>query len=253
MKISMDEVREFAKCPLKYKFTYIDKYGEPPDRDKELYDSVKTVVTWFFDKIRMGQVPGKREMRLKWGKLWYKDKDKYDILFDTSYKYEKRRNFKGVKIIDRFYDLFIKNPGIILINDFDFDVPIGDGHILTGRFDLVREIERKNRKLIQLINWRTDRYVPYNELRSRDLYLVAQDYAFRKMFEQLPDELVYYAFLGTKMKKVSPMRKRDFERLASSINNIASIIKKDLYFPRLDEHHNMCRHCQYTNVCWNWR
>jgi|AntRauTorckE6833_2_1112554.scaffolds.fasta_scaffold08225_5 CRISPR/Cas system-associated exonuclease Cas4 (RecB family) len=249
MEFTIEELKVFGQCPLKYKYGYMNDYKYRKSREQEYADSIRSVSTWFFDNVRTGSIPTKREIRKKWGSIWHKGKDVYDILFDTSYKYERRRNIKGVEKIDKFYDRFTKTPGTILINNYPFDVPIGNGHILKGRFDIIREVEKNNSTRIELLNLRTDKYVPYSRLRERDLLLTIHDYAYRKTFEQIPDQLAYYAFKNDTRAVIDPMRPKHFKKLETMVNNIASIIDQGLFFPRFDEEHKICRHCDYTTVC----
>lgn len=253
MEFTVKQLQEFGRCPLKYKFGFADDLRYRKDRDEELADSLKSATTWFFDKVEMGVPPTKRMLRQKWGKIWHDGKNVYDILFDTSYKYERRRNIKGIKVLDKFYDRFIEDPGIIILNNYPFEVPIKGGHILKGRFDVVREIDDGTNKKLELMNFRSDKYAPQLRVKERDLLLTMHDYAFRKTFEQIPDQLAYYAFKNDRLEAISPMDEKRFARMEAMVNNIASIVEQELYYPRFDEKHYMCRHCDYSTPCSRWR
>jgi hypothetical protein len=253
MRISLDEIGVFAECPLMYKFIFQDKLPRRPNRDQEFSQKIHVLATWFFNNIQDGRIPGHRETRQKWGSLWFAGKTKYDIALDSSYKYEQRRNLRGLTMVDKFYEVFSADPGFVIANDFDFDVPIGNDHVLTGTFDLIREVDYQGNKLIQVIDWRTDPYIPRDLVRKRDIQLVTFDYAFRLMFQTKPDQLVYYSFKSGELYPVEPRPPREIQRLISSVNNICSIIENNLYYPRQDWQHNICRWCNYRTPCAHWR
>lgn len=245
MILDARSIYTYMDCPIKYALMYNTKFkpGEKSMAEKFSEAMHTTLYYFWFKMMNDGRVTDV-ELIKKWESIWY---DGNGISAEDIMYYKKKDlvdlGNKGTAMIQGFIRTNKNNPGYPIAVNMDFAVPIGDHHI-TGRFELVREINRA----LEIVDYKTSMSIPDRVIVDRDIALTMQSYAFRHMFQKNENLLTYHYLRQN--KPISTRRTRhDYDRLAETINAIAHCIEHKIYYPR-DTF--KCGSCEYKNHCGEW-
>ena len=250
MRISLQEIMDYQKCPMLYKFRWIDKIdtyymqAEKPNRYyvSEYFDMVihKTIYSIFYH-MESEEYPSAYFIKKRWGTLWNKDRMKEDVVMDTgSWRNEvKKREMRGLNTMLAIHEDFMNNTGTPIIIAKEYTIKIA-GHELTGVIELVREKDG----VIELFDFKT--IEKHNTLLLKsDLEVTAASYAFRQLFGYKEDRIVFYKTLTLKKHYVRRDEK-DYKLLAMIVNNVANAIQAGFFYPVLN---SKCNECPFQKHC----
>jgi len=244
LKLTIQQIKDYIKCPSFYNFKHIEKINESPLLSSALSEKMHTVIYHFFFKVMDGKVPELEYLRSKWEHLWFGKKIN-PIKYVTTPRNETWEiGMKSVVLLDNFYNSTYLNPGFPLVVNQGFSVQIGD-HLVTGKFEVVREIMDGPRRIIEILAYNTSSQAPIQWLVDNDIYISVLSYAFREKFQSKEQrETVYH--LKTNKTFFTYRTEDQLKKLASIVNNVAEGIKKQIFYPR---HLYMCNSCSYKDTC----
>lgn len=254
MKISIEEIIDYQKCPLLYRFRWVDKI------DNVLYKTVKPnryyVSEYFniamhrciyaiFYQTLNEDYPSPYFVKKVWGKAWNKDRIKEDVIMNTgSWRNEvKKKEMNGLNALLNLHEYFIANTGTPILIGKEYIIKIGR-HELTGVIDLVREKKIAEHSIIEMIDFKSNE--KHNTiLYKSDIEVTAASYAFRELFGYKEDRIVFYEILSGK-EKVVHRNENDYEMLRYTVNHIAASIEAGIFYPVLN---SKCLECPFQTHC----
>jgi len=244
MEFTHQGLLDFMNCPLKYKFKHINKLEIAEKSSRELFrESIHDTIKYFYKTImEEDRIPKNEELRSYWGDIWLEGVDIKDILYNNK---NERSIFtkRGYSLIQKFYQHNKYNPGTPIGVDVDYNINL-DKYNIKGNIELIRS---KNNR-IEIIYFSTSRYLPSEFQNNNDLSYTLSSYAYRQIFNLKEDGLINY-HLKTN-KEISLNRSsQDIEKVMSTIDNIYSTIKQELFWQRMDY---LCKQCPYQDYCTNW-
>lgn len=247
MKISISELRSYRKCPLYYQFKYVDGIQEEQSISQELDEKLHRLIYYFYYRIMNKDIPHLESVKRKWNSLWYGNMDPMEYIL-TPKNDRSEAGHKALPMIDNFYKSNCSVPGMPLAIEQEFTVRVGD-HEVSGILELVREIQDGPRRVIEIIDYKTGTQVPIQWNVDYDLYLSLQSYAFRTIFGAKEQRTLAH-YLRSNRVFVTYRSQDHYERMASTVDQIAKSIYRGLFYP---QESYMCNSCYYKNYCTVWK
>ena len=147
MRISYSSLENFKQCPLKYKFSQIDKIKEPKSKEAIFGTYIHKILKWFYQKDP--HFPALDSLLKYYRDYWPKKTEG----FEWKDSEEEKSYFKeGLRILQEFYKKNIPHKTSILDLETRFEVVIDENpnkpngkHILTGVIDRIDKLpDRKS-------------------------------------------------------------------------------------------------------------
>lgn len=241
MRLSIEDVLTYIECPMKYVHSKEEKtLSLKEEFDEKLH---KTIYAFYFN-AKNGKSSTKNDIRKKWGSLWYKAQTKEEILFSNSNTERNEMGMRGAALIDIFHTSTVDTPVAPLIIGQEYTVPIGE-HYLNGNIELIREVREKGRRVIELVDFRTDDVLPDEFVTRYDLAITAQSYAFRKLFAAKEGRIILHYLRRNKIY-VTSRDKKSFTNYELIVNQVASSIAAKHFYPKYSL---ACKGCPYQRQC----
>lgn len=248
-QISIDEIVDYSKCPMYYFFKYKQKAStDKIDVLSKYEEDLKKVVYYSFCKMQEGEFIRVEDIKQMWGKLWVKDKRKTELVFSDSSLHKDTYNVKRIKGLESllsFKDYLADNKGFPIAINQEYKIRLDD-MILTGKFEVVREIENSNgEKQIQVCLFKTDRDVP--KLTNRyDMKFHCDALAIERMVEKdlKPNGMIYYLEKGKIITKSCSSIERQI--FLHNIRTVASLIRNNVFYMSVNSN---CQSCIYKDIC----
>lgn len=250
-RLDVEELMAYCHCPMYYYLKYrhqgkkdhyvgtIEKYNL--DLHRAIYS--------FYSLIQNGENPSLSILKRAWGRFWIgkKSAEEFIVTTPTSWRdsYESRRK-RGIDSIVKFYEQFKTNPGFPLAINTPYQIQLDDDFILTGRWEIIREIELDNgQREIQLLNFKVDDKVHNPIYMEKDLDITASSYAFRQQFNQTEDRLICYGLDKGKFHSVV-RDDTEYDLLKHTARCVQQAIDQQLFYacPKAT-----CYQCLYRTQC----
>ncbi len=265
MDTTFDAVYDYMRCPLIYNLKYVGGIEAPPNLYDQFEHLLKKSILYFHYRIMDdGTVISSAELKRKWESLWWSKKvDPKEYMLTPIYgsipigghknrvssleATHKNLALRGWSILNKFYRTNHSKPGTPVAIDMDYRVNVGNSTV-GGAIDLARVIEQPIGRKIELLILSSQRSTPTNFEIRNDLKGTFQAYAFRKLFEEEEDALIYYHLeKGNRIKTIRT--DKDFKRAEAILSNVVKSIEEEIYFPR---HTFFCHTCYYDKYCEQW-
>lgn len=256
MKLHIQQLIDYQKCPTLYKFRWVDgidtKYTEQrqmpnkwhmhEDFDRALHQ----VAYGFFHEVADGRIPNEYYMKKRWGYAWSKGRSKEDILFDTgSWRNEHRKlERRGLNALLRLHSHFKNNPGTPILIGKEYLIQIGK-HTLSGVIDLVREVnDEEGKPIIEIVDFKSDDRPTILHVKG-DMGVTAASLAFRKLFNYKENRITYHGIISGK-EQYTVRDDKDSQLLEGAVNNIVKGIENNIFYPVLNDR---CFECPFQKHC----
>lgn len=248
IRIDIKDVIDYCKCPQYYKL----KKNDPNNYNlKEAYDIAlhKCFYSYLVGIQQDDARTGIDTLKTRWGKEWIKQKKSSQIMLTPSaFKrdtYDAKRK-AGIDAIITFNKLMEKDKQFPIAVNRQYEIAITDKIILTGTWECIREIERNNEDVIQILKFKTEsnKFRTVHQM-NHDLELTAAALAFKTNFNPKNFELVYVD-IYTKKQIVSFRGEKDFEMLRKTVISVVACIQHDIQCVSPSK---VCYHCEYRDVC----
>lgn len=249
MVIDINEVLCYCKCPMLYKFKYVDETNNKNINILEKYDyDIHKTLYSYFAIIQNKEIGTLHALKKAWGEFWLKNKSPYDIIYSepTSWRdtYDNKRK-QGINAIFMFYQTFKDKPGIPIILNQKYKIAITKNITLTGTFELVRAVNIDDKDYIEIIDFKTNDRA-YNKISiNNDIEITAMSYAFRKIFNTKENNVIYYGIDKGKFES-STRSEADYDIMLNTISNVAKAIYNKMFYICPDE---KCLSCPYKTKC----
>jgi len=244
MNTSYSALDEFRTCPLKYKYSQIDRIKTP--KSKEQFFG-----TLVHNTLKLVHTPGILSPTPEQALDFFSKNWNAEIFAD---EFEERAAFaQGVAMIQDYYKK--NDPAKINIIDLEsrFQIEVGadgDKHIVSGIIDRIDKIEDG----YEIIDYKTTRKLPSQEKVDNDLQLSIYLAAFLKRYPKEIENLdkikvsLYYLKHGVKLSS-----QRTLEQVKQSEELMIDLIKQiqeSKFDPTLS---GLCDWCGYQNICPMWK
>ncbi len=245
MRISYSALETFKRCPLKFKFQYVDKIKTPKSKDA-LFG------TLLHSALKILHEPGfiipTEEDILKF------ISDKWDASIYSS-EQESTLNFaQAIKIMKDYYAKNYPSQFTVLALETMFEVPLQIGiekHLITGKID---RVDKNEDGLLEVIDYKTSKKMPSQEAVDKDLQLAVYHLGVANRWPTLVKEdrplktSLYFLKHG---EKLSSTRTSDnLTATRESITKDLEIIDKAFKENKFNATPNaLCDWCEFQRNC----
>jgi len=272
IKVRQSDLKTWMRCPLQYRWMHIEKLPRLEGGSSVFGTIIHDCVLWLeTNKDLDGAIE-------RFQRLWTFPETMIHngapLRIDY---YEKGRNWvkfnqMGPDLLTRWWRIIEWDTDLTLAREFTFDVPIGDGHRLTGTVDkvVVRYRAATDEWVLLISDYKTNAKVPTYEYLEEDLQFSAYAYASlqeefwlqlaramgltdaegRDMFKRYKDMPRYgeWVALQTSKRMDAGIREeRHFNRLIMAVNALADSVAMRIFVPNISG--ETCRYCEFRKQC----
>jgi RecB family exonuclease len=245
MRISYSALETFKRCPLKFKFQYIDKIRTPKSKDALFGTLLHSALKILHEP---GLIVPTEEDILKF------ISDKWDASIYSS-EQESTLNFaQAIKIMKDYYAKNYPSQFTVLALETMFEVPLQIGaekHLLTGKID---RVDKNENGLLEVIDYKTSKKMPSQEAVDKDLQLAVYHLGVANRWPTLTGEdrplktSLYFLKHGEKLSST-----RTSENLAATRESITKdfeLIDKAFKGSKFSPTPNaLCDWCEFQRNC----
>jgi RecB family exonuclease len=157
MQLSYSKLRTYGECPLRYRFTYLDRLPRRPRRLFRAGRRVHAALMRWLTYARSGQ-PAWPQVEAAYRQAW-ETSDGGAPLGERDYE-------EGLGILRAFHEANVDRPAQPVFLEHRFTIPLG-GHTLIGAMDRVDATDAG----YEIIDYKLQRDLPTTEEVARDLQL----------------------------------------------------------------------------------
>jgi len=251
MRISYSSLDNFQNCPLKYKYSEIDKIKEPANKEKVFGSYIHRVLKWFYSKEpHFPALEGLLEYyynhwpKQEEGFCWVNEKEERDFFQE------------GMRILEEYYRKNFPPKSIILDLETKFEAVIdetpdkpGGKHILTGIIDRVDKLPDGT---IEIIDYKTGKRVPSQEETDKNLQLSLYALGLKQRWPKIKTEDLRLSLYFLKFNEKIGTRKKenDLKETEEKIIELIHKIERSSFQPKSS---NLCHWCGYRPICPVWK
>jgi len=259
--IRQSDLKLWAKCPLKYRYSHIDQI--PREQSGSLtFGSIVHDCVLFLEKH--GNIQAAVE---RFREFWI-DPTALDPTYRIEY-YVKGTSWKkyleqGEKILRDWWGIIQWESDTVLGREFTFDVPIGDGHTLHGTIDVLKVRYRAaiGSNVLLVSDYKTNTKRPTYDWLADDLQFTAYSYATTRpefwagmprgaeLYEQFKDYPRYGEWVhlkGPLRLDAGPRDQVQYNRLVYACNALADSVAMRIFVPNISG--EQCRYCEFRKQC----
>lgn len=245
MRISYSALETFRRCPLKFKFSYIDKIKTPKSKDAIFGTLIHNALKILHEPGLV--IPTQEEMlqyiNNNWDSSIYGSEDESAMALG-----------QAVKIMKDYYAKNYPSKFNVVALETPFEVPLkfgADLHFLTGKIDRVDKTEDG---LFQVIDYKTTKKMPSQEMVEKDLQLSVYHLGIANRWPSILQEKrpvkasLYFLKHGEMLSSIRTPEQLEAtkENIAGSFEKIAKAIKGEK-FPPLPN--SLCDWCEFQRNC----
>ncbi len=245
---SYSRLSTFEKCPLKFKFQYIDRL-EPDIKETIegfLGHKVHETLQWIYEEVAIGRIIKLDEAINNYISNWNRDFNKEIKIVKEELNAEHYFN-QGIKfLIDYFLkhspfrDNTIATEKKVIIN---LD---GEGkYKLQGYID--RLVHHKDTNIFEIHDYKTGGFLKSQEELDNDKQLALYSIAIKELFEDVNDINLIWHFLAFNERRISKRTDEQLENLKQEIIKLINKIESTKEFnpnPSI-----LCKWCEFRSYC----
>jgi len=259
-------LKKWQECPLKVRFEHIDKLRRLQSGSLTFGSIIHHCVQWMEEHR---DLDGALEL---FNYLWYHPTalDDPTQTYAIDY-YVKGTNWikfmeEGKRILTEWWHIFEWDSDLVLAREYEFDVPIGDGHTLHGTIDKLKVVYRADidQWVLRIDDYKTNKKRPTYDYLAEDLQFTAYGYAtlqpefwanlpggrgmeLMAQFADYPRYGQWIALTGPMQLEAGPREERHYNRLIMACNAMAESIAMRIFVPNISG--EACRYCEFRKQC----
>lgn len=245
-RLSYSQISQFKKCPLSYRYRYIEKLPLKPSPSLYVGFSIHEALHRFYS-IRNSEFPSFQNLL---DILFSEDCWKRDCY--TSAFEEEQWKAKAIKAVKNFYDRTDISFHVPESTESWFEIPFKDfGFELIGKIDRIDKREGK----LHIIDYKTNSKAQKEEFVKDDLQLALYHFAcsegkIEKLdFQDAPESVSLFYLLPNEIISFS-LTNQDVEKAKTDVietyENIKYAYEKNTFDPTVN---NLCSFCDYLEIC----
>lgn len=247
MILSINEILDYIKCPMYYKYKYQDKAKTLQQNLLEKYDEdIHKSLYAYYSAINNDELVDASTIKRVWGSLWIGRKNKTDLLFTDTGTWRDTFNTKRHQGTNDLLEYHLQNKysiGMPILINHSYEINIAKNLKITGSIELVREDIKGE---LELINFKPDSRHLTQESISKDLETSAMILAMKELFGDVDFKTSVY-LIDKKKNLLLNKSNESLKQAKSSILNIARAIGSKVFYINPGE---KCNSCIYRDICY---
>jgi len=269
VRVRQSDLKTWAKCPLMYKYQYIDVVPRLQSGALTYGSIIHECVMWM-------ELNQDLETAIKRFHYYWDDPTRLGPEYRIDY-YVRGTNWRkyhedGPKVLSNWWAIIQWDSALVLGREFTFDVPIGDGHELHGTIDKL-EISyygKLDTYAVKISDYKTNKKTPTYGYLEEDLQFSAYGYAttlltfweqlcaangwppeqavvlFEK-YKDLPRRGEWVALTEPKRMDAGERTERHYNRLVMAINALGLSVAMRIFVPNISG--ESCLYCDFREHC----
>jgi len=228
MRLSTEEISDYIKCPLYYKFVHIDKLPLTRTLDDYYKEYIKLSIFFYYFSLIEKKTKSFETILRKWESLWFSDKMMDSFMEDQI----RKKSNEGVMLLSSFYKKVEKETAVPIAVNFPYEIIFkGEENLhVTGEIDLIKIVNDRTRQRETNIVFLCMSHRHMSDIRVKThLRLTLASYAFRENFKEKEDRIILDHILN-KGDNESTRTGNDFSRAEKVIRNIDRGIKNKAFY-----------------------
>ncbi|MGH8932350.1 MAG: RecB family exonuclease, partial [Egibacteraceae bacterium] len=236
LQLSFSRVDTYQTCPLKYRYSYVEKLPSAPSPQLSWGSSIHAALeTWWSQKL---PEPPPVDALLQ---ALYDHWD--DAGFEGTSRDEKLKWYRYAQDVLRAHHArFAPTYAPAVATEAWFELDMGDDIIVVGSID---HVQRTPSGGIGIVDWKTSRRAKTRKQVAGSLQLAIYAFAATELWGHEP-EWVSLDFVVSGVRVTMPRSEIDTDAARQTIHNAAARIRAEL-FPA--EPNRLCNWCDYRGVC----
>lgn len=232
--MSYTTVSAYEKCPLAYRYQYVEGLEVPPSPHLSFGRSLHAALEWLYGRD-VPEPPSLEELlsylEACWESIGYRSREE-----ELSFLRHAR------EVLENFYCRNIPAFRLPVAVEQRFEIPMG-GYLLTGVID---RVDRHPDGSYEVIDYKTNRRLPeLNRLRE-DLQLPIYQMASRELWGITPSKLTFYYLLMNQKFTTRPCGEEDLRRVKERLLRVAEGIASGDFPPNPNP---LCPWCSFADLC----
>lgn len=235
MKISYSSFDTYKRCPLQYKYAYIERLPTPEKPELYFGGLIHEIVQYALKKDPI--LPTEDELVSLFKSKWRADV--FASVNDASQYFD-----FGLDMIKKFYADW--KPGLrnIIATEKRFYLPLNEKHNLSGIIDRVDKLPFG---AIEVIDYKTSKALPSQIDVDRDKQLGVYRLAIESMWPEVKDVRLTLYYLKHNQKFTTTRRPDEVEEIKNELISTADKIETTNDFP--PRKNPLCDYCGYKDRC----
>ncbi|MDY6794261.1 MAG: PD-(D/E)XK nuclease family protein [Actinomycetota bacterium] len=234
IRISYSAASAFERCPLSYRYQYVERIDIEPTPALSFGRSIHSALEWLYDR-EVPRPPSLQELLEYLESCWdcqgYGDAEEEESYLEH-----------GREILTRFYESNIDDFRLPVAVEHRFELDM-DGYLLTGVID---RVDRNADGGYEIIDYKTNRRLPdLNRLRE-DLQLPIYQMACLETWGVNPGKLTYYYLLPNQRYATRAYDSNGLARVRKRLDSVIEAIEKGEFESRPNR---LCPWCSYRDIC----
>ncbi len=253
MKVNINSLVQYLRCPLSYKFRYLDRIK--PEKRYIVYNAyeqaLKQMAYHIFYLVQNGTYPSNRDLKITWGRIWAPNLNKQTITsMVTQRKGRKNSNimmvkeFQGLDAVLKMGEKFRKNPGYPILIAKSFIVDIGH-HQIQGTIDLLREVNNNLQLVDFRYTYRRNEYHARKLFIKNDVQLTLASLAVQQLLNAKEYHVACYLTPYEEML-YNRRNQQDYENLEKLLDKLEIALRNNIYYPVVSD---SCIYCSFKKHC----
>jgi RecB family exonuclease len=261
MRISYSSLENFKNCPLKYKFSEIDKIKEPKTKEAIFGNYLHQVLKWFYQQDP--HFPTLEGLLGYYYNHWPTStkastgESKKEEGFTWQDEQEEKDYFQeGMRMLEEYYKKNFPPKSMIMDLETRFEAVVdetpdkpGGKHILTGVID---RIDKLPDGTIEIIDYKTGKRVPSQNDVDTNLQLSIYALGLQRKWPKIKLEdlrlSLYFLKFGEKIETTKTQE--DIIKTQEKIIDLIHQIQTSSFEPKPSA---LCNWCGYRPLCPVWR
>jgi putative RecB family exonuclease len=243
--ISVSQIKMFLRCPLQYKYRYIDNLKIPPTSSLTLGKSIHAAIEGnYSQKIETKlDLPSEKVLDL-FSDRW--EMEAAETVFNEDEKAGTTKD-DGIKMITVYHEQISPTIQPKLVEQ-EFNLSFENvSYTLKGIIDLVTIDEK-------IVDHKTAKRSMVDADVTSNIQLTCYSLAYRSLFGTPERELRFDVMVRTKIPKlqqISTLRTQsDIDRFLKLVGYVSKAIQSGIFYPCEDR--QTCSWCSYRRICKSW-
>lgn len=234
IRLSYTSVSAYERCPLSYRYQYVDGLEVEPSPHLSFGRSLHASLQRLYSRD-VPVVPTLEDLLSYLDDCW--DAEGFrDPAEERSYRQHAR------EVLRRYYHQNAGEFRLPVAVEHRFEVPM-DGYLLTG---VVDRVDRHPDGSYEIIDYKTNRRLPEIARLRDDLQLPIYQMASRELWGITPVKLTFYYLLMNQKYSTRPFGEEELSRVKERLRRAAEGIASRRFSPTPNR---LCPWCSFRDIC----
>lgn len=260
MRVRQSDLKMWSKCPLVYKYTYIDQLQREQSGSLTFGSIIHDCVLWM--ETHQDLEGALQRFHEFWIQPSLLDPE-YVVQYYVRGTSWKKFMEKGPQVLKDWWSIWSWDSSLVLAREHGFEVPIGDGHMLHGTADKIEVGYRADvgGQVLKIVDYKTDNKTPTYDYLAEDLQFSAYAYAStqREFWTHIGGDAAWQKYLhlprygewvqltGPKRMDAGIREQRHYNRIEMAVNALSESVAMRIFVPNISG--ATCRYCDFRKPC----